>query len=88
MKNITISVDDEIYRLARIKAAEQSTSLSALVKAFLVRLTGGDEGGESEFQRLEREEQELRAELRMRRMGLNPAHNLSREELHARHALR
>ncbi len=29
MKNITISMDDELYRLARIKAAEQSTSISA-----------------------------------------------------------
>jgi hypothetical protein len=43
---------------------------------------------ESEFQRLQREEQELRAELRARGIGLNPAHNLSREELHDRHALR
>ena len=85
MKNITISVDDELYRLARIKAAEQSTSISALFKAFLIRLTGG-EAAESEFQRLEREEQELRAELRTRRLSLNPAHNLSREELHNRHA--
>jgi predicted CopG family antitoxin len=85
MKNITISVDDELYRLARIKAAEQSTSISALFKAFLIRLTGS-EAAESEFQRLEREEQELRAELRTRRLSLNPAHNLSREELHNRHA--
>lgn len=85
MKNITISVDDELYRLARIKAAEQSTSVSALFKAFLIRLTGG-EAAESEFQRLEREEQELRAELRTRRLSLNPAHNLRREELHNRHA--
>ncbi len=87
MKNITISVDDELYRLARIKAAEQSTSISALFKDYLVRLTGSD-ASETEFQRLEREERELREELRTRRLSLNPAHNLSREELHARHALR
>lgn len=87
MKNITISVDDELYRLARIKAAEQATSVSALVKAFIVRLTGS-EAAESEFQRLEREEQELREELRTRSFSLDPAHNLSREELHTRHALR
>ena len=85
MKNITISVDDELYRLARIKAAEQSTSISALFRAFLIRLTGG-EAAETEFQRLEREEQELRAKLQTRRLSLNPAHNLSREELHNRHA--
>ncbi|MBP6782549.1 MAG: hypothetical protein KA152_02090 [Verrucomicrobiales bacterium] len=87
MKNITISVDDELYRLARIKAAEQSTSISALFKDYLVRLTGSD-ASETEFQRLEREERELREELRTRRLSLNPAHNLSREELHTRHALR
>jgi hypothetical protein len=68
MKNITISMDDELYRLARIKAAEQSTSISALCKAFIIRLTGS-EVAESEFQRLQREEQELRAELRARRIS-------------------
>lgn len=87
MKNITISVDDELYRQARVKAAEQSTSLSALFKAYLLQLTGR-EGSETEFQRLQREEEELRAELRARRLGLNPVHNLSRDELHDRHALR
>ena len=87
MKNITISVDDELYRLDRIKAAEQSTSISALFKAYIVRLTSSD-GSESEFQRLEREERDLREELRNRRLSLHPAHNLSREELHTRHALR
>ncbi|TLD72575.1 hypothetical protein FEM03_00425 [Phragmitibacter flavus] len=87
MKNITVSIDDELYRAARIKAAEQSTSISGLFKTFLIRLTS-DETAETEFQRLAREEQELRAELRARRLGLNPAHNLSRTELHDRDALR
>jgi hypothetical protein len=86
MKNITISLDDELFRLARIKAAEQSTSISALFKAFIIRLTDS-EGTESEFQRLQREEEELRAEMRSRRLSLNPAHNLSRDELHTRHAI-
>lgn len=87
MKNITISIDEELYRRARIKAAEQSTSVSALFKAYLVHLTTGGET-ETEFQRLQREEQELRAELRARRLGLSAAHNLPRTELHDRHALR
>jgi SMC interacting uncharacterized protein involved in chromosome segregation len=50
-------------------------------------LTGNDQK-ESEFQRLQREEDELRAELRAKRLSLNPAHNLSREELHSRDAIR
>jgi hypothetical protein len=87
MKNITISIDDDLYLQARMKAAEQSTSISALFKNFLIRLTVG-ESAESEFQRLAREEQELRAELRACRLGLKPEQNLSRAELHDRHALR
>ena len=87
MRNITITLDDEVYRQARIKAAEQSTSISALFKAFLIRLTKMDQG-ESEFQRLAREEEELREELRAKRLSLNPAHNLSRDELHSRDAIR
>lgn len=87
MKNITISIEDELYRLARIKAAERSTSVSALFREFLIRLTLGD-SAESDFQRLAREEQEIRAELRANRLGLKPGHNFSRDELHDRHALR
>jgi plasmid stability protein len=87
MKNITISIDDDLYRQARMKAAEQSTSISALFRNFLIRLTTG-ESAESEFQRLAREEQELRAELHARRLGLKPEHNRSRDELHDPDALR
>ena len=59
MKNITVSVDDETYRRARIKAAEQDTSVSALVRRFLSDLGAS----ESEFERLKRLEQEVRARL-------------------------
>ena len=38
MKNITVTVGDETYRKARIKAAERDTSVSALVKHFLTSL--------------------------------------------------
>ncbi len=86
MKNITISVEDELYRQARIKAAEQSTSLSAMFKAFLLQVTGSAQK-EGEFQRLEREERELRAELVERCLSLNPSNHLSRDELHDRNAL-
>jgi hypothetical protein len=87
MKNITISIDNELHRQARMKAAEQSTSISALFKDFLVRLTVG-ESAETEFQRLAREERELFAELEAKGIGLNPAYNLTRDELHDRDALR
>ena len=87
MKNITVSMDDDLYRRARMKAAEQGTSISALFRDFLIRLTG-DGSGETEFERLAREEQELRAELGAWRLGLKAEHSLSRDELHERHALR
>lgn len=35
MKNVTIALDEEVHRKARIRAAELGTSLSALVKAYL-----------------------------------------------------
>jgi hypothetical protein len=35
MKNVTITIDDETHRQARIRAAELGTSLSALVKQYL-----------------------------------------------------
>ena len=87
VKNITIRIDDNLYRRARMKAAEQGVSISALFRDFLIRLTVG-ESAETEFERLAREEQELRAELGGRRLGLKPEHNLTRDELHDRHALR
>jgi plasmid stability protein len=76
MKNITVSVPDEVYRKVRIHAAEQDTSLSRLVRDFLTRL-GGEE---TEFERLARQERELRAQI----ANFSGADRLSREELHDR----
>jgi hypothetical protein len=41
MKNVTISIDDETYKAARIYAAASGTSVSALVKQYLAALTSG-----------------------------------------------
>ena len=35
MRNITVSVDEETHRLARIRAAELDMSVSALVRGYL-----------------------------------------------------
>ena len=59
MKNITVTVDDATYRHARLCAAQQDTSVSALVKGFLTSLSQG----ESEFERLRREEMGLREQV-------------------------
>ena len=76
MKNITVSLDDETYRRARMIAAERDTSVSALVKRFLVDMASG----ETEFERLRREEQELR----MRIKNFSGADRLPRDELYDR----
>ncbi|MBP6440213.1 MAG: hypothetical protein KA259_01300 [Caldilineaceae bacterium] len=79
MKNITVAVDDEIYRRARVKAAEMDSSISALFKEFLLQLTNG----ESDFDRRKRLERETIALIR----DFSAADRLSRDELHERHAL-
>lgn len=43
MKNITVTVNDEIYRSARRKAAEQNTSVSQLVAEYLRALSKDEE---------------------------------------------
>jgi len=76
VKNITVSVDDDTYRLARVKAAERDTSVSALVKGFLTGLAADD----GTFERLARDEEALRRRIRRFRAG----DRLSRDELHDR----
>ncbi len=76
MKNITVSLDEEVYRRARIKAAEQDTSVSALVKRFLVELASEEPGSMA----LERAERELRARIR----SFSAGNRLSRDDVHGR----
>jgi hypothetical protein len=40
MKNITLTVNDDLYRHARICAAQDGTTVSALIRDFLKRLHG------------------------------------------------
>jgi hypothetical protein len=76
VKNITVTVDDETYRRARIKAAERDTSVSALVTRFLTELAAG----ETDAERLKREERALRE-----RIGsFRAADRLPREDVHRR----
>jgi hypothetical protein len=76
VKNITVSLDAQTYRLARIVAAERGTSVSALVKQFLIGLAqGGDE-----TEQLKRAEQALREQI----TKFRAADRLSRDEAHQR----
>jgi plasmid stability protein len=76
MKNITVSLDDETYRRARVRAAEANTSVSALVKQYLTQLATG----ESRFDRLMRLEEETRAQIN----NFRASDRLARDEVHAR----
>jgi uncharacterized protein YdaU (DUF1376 family) len=78
MKNVTVSLDDETYRRARVIAAERDTSVSALVKQFLVELASG----ESETERLKREERALRERI----VDFDASDRLSRDDAHRRNA--
>lgn len=76
MKNIIVTVDDETYRRARIKAAQRDTSVAELVKRFLTELAAG----ESDAERLKREEHGLRERISAFRAG----DRLSRDDVHRR----
>ena len=76
MKNITVSVDDDVHRRARIKAADDGTSVSAAVRDFLIRWSGE----ESEFDRLKRLQDETLRGID----GFSAGDRLPREELYRR----
>ncbi|TCS12154.1 hypothetical protein [Caulobacter sp. BK020] len=77
MKNITVSIDDETYRRARTKAAKQDTSVSAMVRKFLVDIAKDES---DEFERLRALETALRAEI----SDFSGADRLPRDELYDR----
>lgn len=76
MKNITLSVDDETYRLARIGAAERNTTVSALVRDDLRGLArpanAGPDPAQALFSALDRAQ------------GVRAADRLSRDQAHDR----
>ena len=76
MKNVTVSLPREVYRRARIKAAERDTSVSALVRDFLLSL--GDE--ESDFTRRKRLQDEVIGSIQRFQAGSR----LKRDALHRR----
>ena len=90
MRNITVSVDEETHRLARIRAAELDTSVSALVRGYLRGLAEGGgkasngPGAETAVELRRRKLRELFADFDARGVGVSVSDNLSREELYDR----
>ena len=76
VKNVTVAVPDEVYRQARIRAAERGTSISALVSEYLQEMS--DDAGE--FRRLETRQRRIQG-----RIGsFRAADRLQRSEIHDR----
>lgn len=76
MRNITVSVPDEVFRAARVKAAQEGRSLSALVAEYLRSLADRDE----EFARLEAQQRSIQAQITAFRAG----DRLDRDAVHDR----
>ena len=76
VKNITVTLPDDLYRRARIKAAELDTSVSAVVREFLTRFAQE----ESDFERRKRLQSEVIASLKTFRAG----DRVSRDQVHRR----
>ena len=96
MKNITVSADEETYRLARIRAADLDTSVSALVRNYQmspVRDRNDATAPRSKVMETEREHRrrllnEAFDDIRAARGGFNASDNAPRESLCRRHAVR
>jgi plasmid stability protein len=76
VKNITISVPDDVYRDARIRAAERGTSVSALVADYLRSLSERGAG----FATLEKQQKRVQNEI----ARFSARDRLDRDEIHRR----
>jgi plasmid stability protein len=76
VRNITVSVPDDVYRSARIKAAERGSSVSAIVTEYLRSLSGGD----AEFARREAQQRDIQRQIKR----FSAVDRLGRDEVHDR----
>ncbi|MBK5257200.1 MAG: hypothetical protein JJE39_14320 [Vicinamibacteria bacterium] len=74
MPNITVTVSEQTYRRARVRAAELSTSVSAVVARTLDEFAAAGTGAEARKRQFE--------ELRARTPVVSAGRRLSREDLY------
>jgi plasmid stability protein len=74
--NVTISIPDDVYRAARIQAAERGTSVSGLVAEHLRSLAGR----EAEFARLEAQQRRIQEQIER----FSARDRLDRDDVHER----
>lgn len=83
MKNITLKIDDETYRKARLRAAEQGTSVSAMVRGYLESLQDEDDSAKN-HRRIVQALEEIYAQADARAIPRSePLVPLTREEVYA-----
>ena len=91
MKTISVSVDEETHRLARIRAAETGTTVSAMMRDMLLAtLKRPAEPGpvETEPETRARLLGEVLDRFKKQGIGLDTSQLLTREELYDRNAAR
>jgi hypothetical protein len=77
MRNITLAIEDEILERARVVAAENRTTVNAMVREFLAEVAGRDE-------RREKARAALLELMRNSKASLRPDFKFDREESHER----
>ena len=90
MKSISVSVDEDTHRRLRTMAAEQGTSISAMIRNHILSILDGHDQEESEETEPEwrrRRLTEILDEFQRKGIGISMKDNLTREQLYQRNAL-
>ena len=90
MKTISVSVENETHRRARIRAAETGTTVSAMMRNLLVEFLQRppEEPAETEHQKRARLLDETLEAFRSEGIGVDTGGILTRDEIYARNAPR
>lgn len=91
MKTISVSVDDGTHRLARIRAAETGTTVSAMMRDMLLEMLkrpATSEPAETEPERRSRLLGEVLGRFEDEGIGVDTGRLLTRDELYDRDAAR
>ncbi len=91
MKTIKVAVDEDTHRRLRIMAAEQGTSVSAMIRNHMIRVLDPATQAtpvETKSEKHRRELMEITEEFQRRGIGISMSENQTREEMYQRNAPR
>ena len=91
MKTISVTVDEDTHRQLRIMAAEQGTSVSAMIRNHMIRLLDPASQAistETKSEKHRRELMEIAEEFQRKGIGISMSENQTREEMYRRGASR